>query len=541
MIIDSSNIEKDKVISTEICIIGAGVAGITVAREFIDKKFDVLLLESGGQEPRSEIQSLNTGRNIGVPYYDLDRTRLRAFGGTSHRWIIDIDKEQQGVRLRGMDKIDFEKRHWVPYSGWPFGKEHLDPYYKRAHKVCKIGPYTYDVEHWANNGTKPPLPFTSDKVNTTVFQFAPKDVFYEDYRKEIGNAENITTLLNATVLKIEVSENAKQVKTALTTTPNGNQFRVKARHFILASGALEIPRLLLLSNDVMKCGLGNQNDLVGRFFMEHPHLWSGVFYPSDPALFDRSGLYDIHRQNGVPVMGKLTIDEDVLRKEKLLNFTTSIHPVSIPNPNRAVKSLKKIGKAAARGRKPDNFQQHLKNCIQNFDDIASAGLRRLAGPHLNDFVGNGNKIQAFELNIMAEQVPDPESRVMLDTKKDRFGQQKLKLNWKLNSQDIRSIRKAQQIIDRELRRSNLGHLEIELEDDTIPPDIHGGWHNMGTTRMHEDPKMGVVNENCRVHGIQNLFIAGPSVYPTVGYANPVLTTVALSVRLADHLHNKVIN
>ncbi|WP_138429438.1 FAD-dependent oxidoreductase [Fodinibius saliphilus] len=541
MIIDSSNIETGKVIATDICIIGAGVAGITVAREFINKDVNVLLLESGGLEPNPELQTLNTGKNVGTPYYDLDRTRVRAFGGTSHRWIIDIDNEEQGVRLRGMDSIDFEKRDWVPYSGWPFSKTHLDPYYERAHEVCKIGPYSYDADHWKSSDTRTPLPFVNEKVKTTIFQFTRKNIFYEDYRRELDNAKNITTVLNATALKIEASENAKKVKTILTTTRNGKEFRVKATQFILATGALEIPRLLLLSNDVMKCGLGNQNDLVGRFFMEHPHLWSGVFYPSDPNLYKRAGLYDVHQQNGTPVMGKLTIDENVLREEQLLNFTTSIHPVSIPDPNSGVQSLKKIGAAVASGRKVDDFEGHLKNCIQNFDGIAAAVLRKVAGPHFDKYLDNSSQINAFKLNIMAEQVPDPESRVMLDNVKDQFGQQKIKLDWKLNSQDIRSIRKAQQIVDNELRRSGLGHLEIELKDDVPPPDIHGGWHNMGTTRMHESPENGVVDPNCRVHGILNLFIAGPSVYPTVGYANPVLTAVALSLRLADHLKKQIDN
>jgi len=540
MITDSTNFENDKVVSSDICIVGAGAAGITVARELIDRKVDVVLLESGDFNPKPELQSLNVGKNVGIPYYDLDATRTRAFGGTSRLWNIDLNNGHLGVRLRGMDKIDFEKRDWVPNSGWPFGRKNLDPYYERAHEICKIGPYSYDVENWEEDSEhSTPLPFENGKIKTTIFQFANKDIFYNDYRKEIEAAENITTLLNTTILKINATDNAKQVSSLQAVSGKGNKFEVKAKYFILAMGALEIPRLLLLSNDVMKNGLGNQNDLVGRFFMEHPHLWRGVYFPSDPEVFDRSELYKIHNNNGVPVMGKLTLHDEVLRKNKLLNFTTSIHPEPMLLLDKVQESFRHIGAAALRGRKAENFQNHFKKCINNWDALAYASLRKMVGGNRKKWFGSNRKYFGFKLNIMAEQVPDPESRVLLDSVRDKFGQNKIKLNWKLNALDIRSIRKALEIIDSELQRANLGHLDIELEGDSIPPDIHGGYHHMGTTRMHNDPKQGVVDENCRIHGIHNLFIAGASVYPTVGYANPTLTTVALSLRLADHLKNTI--
>ena len=141
----------------------------------------------------------------------------------------------------------------------------------------------------------------------------------------------------------------------------------------------------------------------------------------------------------------------------------------------------------------------------------------------------------FELNHMTEQSPNPHSRVTLSDERDIFGRNRVRLDWRLTPLDMRSIIKAQEIIDQELRYAGLGRLEIELRTETPPEHLEGGWHHMGTTRMHRDPKRGVVDEHCRVHEITNLFIAGPSVFPTGGYANPVLTFVALAIRLADYI------
>jgi choline dehydrogenase-like flavoprotein len=141
----------------------------------------------------------------------------------------------------------------------------------------------------------------------------------------------------------------------------------------------------------------------------------------------------------------------------------------------------------------------------------------------------------FKLNHMTEQVPNPDSRIRLSGEKDRLGRNRIQLDWRLSGIDVRSIIRSQEIIDEQLRKAGLGQLQITMQDESNTQGVQGGWHHMGTTRMHADPKQGVVDTDCRVHGISNLYIAGPSVFPTCGYANPVLTIVALSIRLADKI------
>lgn len=279
MILDATNIEFNSAIKADVCIIGAGPAGITIARELIGTKFNVVLLESGRRAPDEKTQQLNTGKNVGQPYYDLHEARARAFGGTSHKWHLKLGDGQEGIRLRGLDKIDFEKRRWVPNSGWPFTKDELDSYYKRAHEIFKIGPYNYNVEDWEEIDSSQVFFNESNIIDTTVFQFAKKNIFYNEYSYEIEKAKNITTYLNSTVLNITANENAAKIKKVVVATSDKKEFTVEASLFILATGGLENPRLLLLSNNVMKCGLGNQNGLVGRYFMEHPPFMEWNFFP----------------------------------------------------------------------------------------------------------------------------------------------------------------------------------------------------------------------------------------------------------------------
>jgi len=539
MIIDARSVPTDETIETDVCIVGAGVAGITLAREFIGQEFRVCLLESGGLGPDQATQSLYWGENVGHPYYALDTARTSCFGGTSHRWVHALGGGRLGARTRPLDAIDFEERDWVPYSGWPFDKSHLDLFFERAQAVFKIGPYTYDVEAWEDPEKTPRLPLLDGRVKTTIFQFGARDTFVYDYRDEIERAGNVITYLHANVVEIETTETARTVTRLRVAGVQGNQFWVSAKLFILAMGAIETPRLLLLSSKVQNTGLGNQHDLVGRFFMEHPHLWSGRYVPSGPNLLSSTGLYRLHTVNNVPVMGELTLAEEVLRREKLLNYCVSIHPVatlSYPEATlKGVDSLKALGAAIRRGEVPDDFGTHVRNLVTGVDDLAVAAYRKAkieVGKVCSKWP---RRMVVFRLNSMSEQAPNPNSRVTLIDERDVLGRNRVQLDWQLSPIDIRTIVRSQEIIDEELRRAGLGYLHIKLRGETPPPNLHGGWHHMGTTRMHVDPQRGVVDANCRVHGVSNLFIGGPSVFPTVGYVNPVLTIIALAVRLADHV------
>jgi len=540
MFIDAATVVT-RTIETEVCIIGAGPAGITLAREFAEQKFQVCLLESGNIEFNDETQLLCQGETIGDSFLPLDYIRRRQFGGTANCWEAELTKNIFGFRCVPLDKIDFEKREWLPYSGWPFNRSHLEPYYKRAQSVCKVGAFTYEPELWEDAQTQR-IPFAGDRVSTSMFQLAPRTIFTHDYREEVGHSSNITTYLNANVVEIETNETAKTVTRVRVACLQGNQFWVCAKVFILATGGIENARLLLLSNKTQTTGLGNQNDLVGRFFMDHPN-GHGTFIPNSQKVFSTTDLYNIRQVNNLPVQGKLTLSEEVMHREQLLGLALCLTPEPKVYQSNAIASMKTLLAASRSAQVPQDALQHLGNAIGGLDYISSlaywAAIKRLPGRGQDEswyLRHSKERFSLFKVLYQTEQAPNPDNRVVLSRDRDRLGCQKVELHWRWRDIDIRSLRRSQEIFREEIARTGLGHLETGLDGEVIQLQNPAGMHHpTGTTRMHIDPKQGVVDENCQVYGISNLFISGSSVFPTGSYANPTLTIVALAIRLADHV------
>lgn len=541
MIIDVRTLSVDEVIDTEVCIVGAGPAGITLARELANQKFRICLVESGGLEFDPDTQSLCEGKTIGDPCPALSETRRRQFGGTAHYWESQLGYKQYGFRCLPLDEIDFEQRDWLPYSGWPFTRSHLDPFYQRAHQVCKIGPFTYDAKDWEDSQTSS-LPFKSDRLTTTMSQYGPRSPFTQEYRDELNQASNITTLLHANVVEIETDEAVNTVTRLRILCLQGKQFWLTAKVFILATGGIENARLLLLSNQHQKTGLGNQHDLVGRFFMDRPIVSCGMLVPFNHTLFDTTGLYDIREFKGIPAMARVMLTEDLMRREHLLNNGAQLFPKPQPYQTEATRSLRTLFSSMRRARLTKDALKHLEKAVRGTDYITAAAfwaaIRRLPS-----FQRGGwsylryekRRFSMFEVIYQIEQAPDPSNRVMLSAEHDLLGQNKAEIHWRLNEIDIRTVKRVQEIWKEEFAQSGLGQLEIARDGEGLNFHKTAIHHHMGTTRMHVDPKQGVVDANGRVHNLANLFITGSSVFPTAGYANPTLTIIALAIRLADHI------
>jgi len=539
LILDARELPPNHTIHADICIIGAGVSGITLAKELMGTGLNICLLESGGIEPDSKTQSLCRGKNVGYPYYPLDTARSRNFGGSSIKWLLELGDNKLGARLQTLDAIDFEKREWIEYSGWPFSKQHLDPYYTRAQRLCKIVVDDYNLSDWSDPDSTPSIPFIGDRVGTSIYYCLSREVFTKDYYKELEDAPDVHVYLYANVLEIETDNSGQQVVNIRAACIGGKDFSVNSSQFVVAVGGIETPRLLLLSNKVQKNGIGNQNDLVGRFFMEHPHLLSGTLIPKEKILCKKMGLYKIHQVQGQPIIGQLKINEKTILKERMLNDAVVLTPAPkpyIPGSQNAVShGVKSLGLAASAlfRRDINEFNRHLSTLFPVVNDFSINAYRKAMDAFYILFGTIDESV--LHLHHMAEQIPNPDSRVTLASEKDELGQNLVQLDWALSSQDIHSIRRTQEILNEELQRADIGRVKIDLEGETLPLEITGGWHHMGTTRMHVDPKYGVVDKNCCVHGISNLYIAGPSIFPTSGCANPTLTIIALALRLADHL------
>lgn len=546
MITNGYDVPSDTTIETDVCIIGTGPAGLTLANELMNEKVGVVLLESGDLIDNDEIQSLNQGITGINPSYAPFMLRKRQLGGTANSWGIKIGPEEGCWRAAPLDEIDFESVTGRSHSGWPFGRVELDPFYQRSHRLCGLGSFDYGVSEW-ERPDGPQFRFPSGRLITTIFRFGRRQVFTEDCKDKVRRSSSLTCYYNSTAVELETDNLARAVERVTVSTLNGKRFWVKARTFVLAGGAIENTRLLLLSNRNSPAGLGNHNDLVGRFLMDHFMIHSGFVIPPHREIFDRAALYGIRTVDGTPVQGKLSFSADVLRKEQMGNSATYLIPRALTAHFRAwaIDSYKALSKSLRSGKIPPNAIGHLKNLGGGSRHIVNAVYRRITGKQVPftwisssgwaDLPDKSKEFATFEVQHLIEQFPDPQNRMTLSEEKDKLGCRKVKVDNKLRDNDLSSIRKIQAILKTEFAEAGIGRLVVAPEPCPTNSTPEGSAHHLGTTRMHPDPNQGVVDANCKVHDVSNLYIASGSVFPTGGYANPTLTIIALAIRLADRL------
>jgi choline dehydrogenase-like flavoprotein len=526
MIVDARKLDHGTVIDSDLCVVGAGAAGITIAHALLGSPLRVSVLESGGLEFDERTQSLYAGRNIGFPAYDLDVERLRYFGGTTNHWA---------GHCRPLDPIDFERRTWLPHSGWPITRADLDPYYARAQPILELPPFNYDdLDFLIEQAGAPALPLDAGRLKSVVYNQSPPTRFGEIYRDELRQSTNATVYLHANVLELASDAAASRVTGAEVACIDGPRFTVAAKRYVLAMGGMEIPRLLLLSNKVAPAGLGNTYDLVGRFFMNHAAVRPAMTIRLSANDISLPLYHDLHQIQGGEMFAVLVVSEQRRRKEALRNVRMHVDQTSLSSPGE--ESLKAVGQALRRGAVPEELGQHLARMLSDLDGVTNLAYRRLFRTNA-DLIEQDEVTAGLRLDLVTETSPDPDSRITLTEDRDLFGQNRLGVDWRVADADLQTAVRACELAALEFGRLGLGRARGELlEDGSVWPEhVESGKHHCGTARMSDDPKAGVVDANCRVHGLANLYVAGSAVFPTIGYANPTLTIVALSLRLADHL------
>jgi len=516
----------------DLCIIGAGAAGITLAERLARSGHAVCLLESGGLDFEAETQALYRGANLGMPYYDLDQSRLRFFGGTVAIW---------GGRCALLDPIDFEHRPWVPHSGWPIDRARLEPYYRQAHEQLELGAFNYDEAIWEALGTADPG-FDTDRLDSVLWRF---DEVHERFtaarRRALIESPTIRILLHANAVRLKAAANARTIDHVVVHPLGGSPHPVRARHYVLACGAIENSRLLLVSNDVEPAGIGNSRDLVGRFFMEHPAGRIGKVETPQPfelwATFQKRFM-----RSGPPLAPALRLGDAAQRERQALNSISTFKLQRDPSRgvalgNKIYHSLVHSIAPSRRGRALDHAYRAIRGWIHREVRNGIERFRARAG------------ITGLYLITRGEQAPNPDSRVLLSSECDTLGNPRADLDWQLSPIDKHTAKVFAETLDTELRRLGKGSVTLSewLHDPSPawPVDLTVGnhpianYHQLGGTRMSDDPATGVVDADCRVHGYANLHVAGGSVFPTGGWANPTLTILALALRLAEHLDDRL--
>ncbi|UWR01208.1 GMC family oxidoreductase (plasmid) [Rhodobacteraceae bacterium S2214] len=520
MILDARQLPDGEELETDICIVGGGVAGITLALELSGTGLDVILLESGGMNYDPETQSLAAGPILGFQYDPLDDSRLRMLGGSSNHWAGNC---------MPLAPIDFEKRDEIPHSGWPISYDDLAPFYERAQPYFELQTERpYDMEYWAKEIGLDPIKFDPEIFVNLPINESPPTAFGYTYETALKQSPNISTYLYANVLDVLTNDTATTVKEVQVACIDGPRFRVRATRFVLAQGGIEIPRLMLLSNSTATAGLGNDYDLVGKFFGDHGALRPALTFfaqdqQDDLALYAQQHFFEVGG-----VQPAVIPSEALQRREKMPGFVFHLFET---NRSPGDMSLSRLIGGLRENEAPQYLSSELMNVLTDLDGATNRIIRKFDA-ETDTFIDR----PWFAPWLTFECVPNPDSSVHLVAEKDMFGQHRVALDWQLTDMEMQTVKRASELLIHEIGRLGIGRAwtEVLRDDYTWPAYVGRGKHHCGTTRMSADPKTGVVDADCRVHGMSNLYICSCSVFPTMGYANPTLTIGALAIRMADY-------
>ena len=537
MRIMAGELEGDALLEADVCVAGAGPAGIGVALELEAAGRSVIVLEADDGPLPGEVEGA---------YPPLAATRASGFGGTAELWEAELTlRDPQGVRYGPLSAIDFEAREGLHLHGWPFDRQALDPWYARASETC-------------THGALPSQPVGASvaegdqSLTDHLFWHGSASTFTQRYRELLYRSRHVRVVAPARATHFELRDGIASQLHAVVAP--GRRIRVKAATFVLALGGLENARFLLLN----ECG--NEHDLVGRFFMDHPTAPCRLEVA--PAAAKWLDGYDVGKAAEHTTVRTLALSEEMLREKKLLNGGFFVTP-AVGRDQRAVMSAQSVIGQIRRHEDRRAIAHDLRNIVTAPDAIAVAAHRRLVRRHpsiewtfrysrraqLLNTLGVGpvsgwtrlrDRPHRFDLHHVMELAPDAERRVTLAETRDKHGQRLPRVRFFVSEQELESLDRTQQHVRAALRRAGVGDLRTTRELTAPGEDLRGhihpsAHHHLGTTRMHQDPKRGVVNLDSRLHSLKNVYVTGGSVFPTGGYVNPTLTIVALALRLGAHL------
>jgi choline dehydrogenase-like flavoprotein len=480
--LDTLNRSFKKPLKADVCIAGAGPAGIVLALTLAELGVSSILLEAGAMDPPGvEGRDPYEGEVLGLPY-PLSASRLRYFGGSTNHW---------GGWCKPLDPVDFQQRNNAPLPSWPITLEDLDPHYRKSLEWCEIPSTDFDALTSISDPGSHLLFRKETGFTTRLFRFSPPTRFGPRYLDAIESSELVQCITGATL--VSMISDADTVTSAHAASPGGHTIEVVADRFVMAMGGIENARFLLHLTATGQADIDKQSDLLGCCFMDHFGFHPGY-------LAARSGLkhyrYD---QDGITVLPVVTLSQQ--------------QQVELDLPSVCMTLT------------PDAPSEQLPPAY-----FANPGIME----------SNASESLIYRLQLICEPTAHAASRITLSDNKDAFGIGRVRLDWQILDEDYNNVEQFMQLFERAVGRDGLGRVQRTRRfQGDIRRNLTGGMHHMGTTRMSDDPRFGVVDPHCRVFGSRNLYVAGSSVFPRVGYSNPTLTIVALADRLARHIHGSV--
>jgi choline dehydrogenase-like flavoprotein len=530
MFLDFREHPRDQLIETDVCVIGAGAAGIAIADALAHSSLDVCLLETGGMSQEMVYMQL-TAPAMRKGDYLTAGCRPRYFGGATNHW---------GGQSIPLEERDFERREWVAQSGWPISRADLDDWYAQANRLVGGGLYEYSKAGMQDANW--PYPELKLEFFDDIYFRRSQDPtgIANPYKESFQSAPNIRVYLHATATMLHANAAASNTRAITIKEPGGNQARLQARYFVISAGALESTRLLLASNDVVPAGLGNQGDQVGRYFMMHPHINIGRVVNPDERLLK---YFKLHEHGGADVVAGIRPSFRSQKEQEILN--ASVRFTGMPDRQSGYYAMGEATRELEISRDAweygfeyelrEDFDDLVWLALKDFDSVVRGGWERLWD---EKYEGEFLRTEA-DIYVQSEQAPNPASRITLGEDMDSLGVPRMVQDCRILPIDKRTLRVTGELLGQDLALQGFGRVKLGdwLLDDSIEWDrtIWGGCHHMGTTRMSATDADGVVDSDCRLHSVDNTFVASGGVFSTGGYANPTLSIVALALRLSDHI------
>jgi choline dehydrogenase-like flavoprotein len=546
MLTSLESVQAGSLLETVVCIVGAGAAGITLACELDGAPFKVLLIEAGGLKAALQVCA-DYGGVAAAPHPDPSQFRRFVFGGTTGIW---------GGRCVPFEAIDFERRDYIANSGWPIGYDEVARFYPRALDYCDAGKFDFSARSAIANAPPTIAGFGGGgKIDADAIErySLPTD-FGKKYRQKIERSANVTLVLNARALRLHKRGGEERIDGVELIDAAGRKRLVRATVFVLCVGGIETPRLLLAS-DGEGPGLGNRTDRVGRFYACHFENCIGKLVARDAAV-----VFDFEKTtDGVYSRRKLQFLPPTQRQHRLLNMAFRLHfpAYSDARHGSAVLSAIYLAKSALIPEYRDIMQHgadappaspahaHLRNVMAGLPHMTKFGvdwlfLRQLARRKL-PYTLIANADGSFPLEFNSEQTPLERSRVSLAGETDRHGMRRVRVDWFLSDDDVDAARRGFLLLRDVIGENSACTVELDEEHLTgrLRRSIPVGGHHMGTARMAATPRDGVVDRDCALFELPNLYVASSAVFCTSSHANPTLTIVALAIRLAQTLKSRL--
>jgi choline dehydrogenase-like flavoprotein len=504
----------------DLCLIGGGAVGIAIAREFIGAGRRVLVLEGGGPTREAETDDLYASLVEGQPHAGVHSGRARVFGGATTLW---------GGQALPLFPLDFEARDWVPHSGWPVSRSEIARFHDRVLRLLGMEEDAFGPQVRHIQGRDTPA-FSPEQLQLVYSQWSPAPNFASRYRRELEEATDVEVWLHANVTEIVPAPDGKTISHLIVQSLQGHSTQVAARFFVICCGGIETARLLLASRSHFSNGIGNANDLVGRYFQDHVSVACGIVRPLKRKLFRET--FDQSFDRGVKFYPKIAAAEALQRRERMLSAIANIY--SEMPADDAIAQAKALAGDVRSGRWSRVTPGRLVRALGSGLELAPAAWRVLVQRRVYT-----SPRGTIRLELHVEQEPNPQSRIMLSADRcDALGMPRTVVHWRPTQASRRTARIYAQAIAAEFLRLGLATVELSL-----PADVEEGWdgylgdlsHHMGTARMAEHARNGVTDPRCRVHDLPNLYVASSAVFPTSGSSNPTFTLLALAYRIADEI------